>query len=182
VYLNQFSVQIINAKETADGYIEIAHNTQYAIKLQNDRSVNCAAVVTIDGQHVGTWIVPCHRNITVERPVQTPKLFTFYQLGSAEAAQAQLQDNPDLGLISVLFKPAKQQPLAPIMSVAASSQSRSGGTGLSGTSNQQFIPARDLDYDLENTCMIHLRLIAPTLSDIQPLTPTSTPIPPRLPN
>jgi hypothetical protein len=184
MYFDRFSVQITNATEIADGYVEIVHNTRYAIKMQNDRDVDCAAEVTIDGQHVGTWIVPHHHNITIERPVHTAKLFTFYQLGSSEAIQAQLQDNSNLGLISVFFKPEKPKVRRdsdlPNFLLARAANHISGGTGLSGDSAQQFIPARDLDYDLENACTIHLRLVAPAPSDIQALTPRSTTIPPRL--
>lgn len=198
MYSNLFSVRIPEGKEVSDQYVEMVHGTTYSIIMRNDRHVDCDAVVTIDGQHVGTWRINSNSNIRIERPADKPRLFTFYKLGSSESSQAGIANDDSLGLVSVEFKPAKAP--AYISKGARSSSiernpyiqgeheksfgglSRSaGGTGLSGSSNQSFGSAAPIDHDLAEAYTIHLRLVAVEAAPaIEPLTPRSTPIPKRI--
>ncbi|RJQ46843.1 MAG: hypothetical protein C4534_02010 [Gaiellales bacterium] len=107
MYLNQFSVRVQGGKEQPGGYVELEHGRQYCVVLRNDREVNCDAHVEIDGKPVGTWRVPANQSITLKRPAHDQGRFTFYQVGTPEAAQAGLTaGHPNLGLVKVTFTPA----------------------------------------------------------------------------
>lgn len=206
MYAKQYSVHIPQGTETSEGYVSMIHNTQYAIRMKNDRNVPCDAVVTVDGNHIGTWRIQAFSTVEIDRPADKPRRLTFYRLDSVEAQQAQLQKNNDLGLVSVEFKPSKQfviNTVAPLSEWDTTSIKRppfngeresygvststygttssAGGTGLSGQSDQVFSSARPLDYDMANAFTINLRLIAnSSVPAIEPLTPRSTPVPPLI--
>lgn len=108
MYLNQYSVRVVGGNEIAGGYVEMAHEQTYELSLRNSRNTRCDARVEIDGKHVGTWRVPAHQSITLERPAHDQGQFTFYKLGSYEGQQAGLDEgNPNLGLVKVTFTPEK---------------------------------------------------------------------------
>jgi hypothetical protein len=204
MYANQLSVYIPQGVEGSDGYVSMHHNTQYSIRMKNDRNVPCDAVVTVDGNHIGTWRIQRYGIIEVDRPADKARRLTFYRLDSAEAQQAQLVKNDSLGLVSVEFKPEKK--IDPVMNtfwredsresygVTLDSYSKSaglsksfgatrsaGGTGLSGQSNQVFSSTTALDYDMANAFTINLRLIAEAnVPSIEPLTPRATAVPPLI--
>jgi hypothetical protein len=187
MYSNQFSVNIPQGKETSDGYVSMHHDTQYSIRMKNDRSVPCDAVVTVDGNHIGSWRINSYQSIEIDRPADKARRLTFYRLDSAEAQQAQLVKNDNLGLVSVEFKPAKKVELVYCgitldSYVPNASKLRSaGGTGLSGQSSQVFSSTTPLDYDMANAFTINLRLIAEAnVPAIEPLTPRATAVPPLI--
>lgn len=206
MYLNDFSVRVPEGNETSGGYVELAHNTQYNLVLNNNRNVRCDARVEIDGKHVGTWRIGNRDTLRLERPAHDDGHFTFYKVGTAEAGRIGLDTgDPNLGLVKVTFTPEKQQgpqvkefhsyrsagahgvtvtdwagdaPVA-MAGVATYTSRSAGGTGLSGKSNQQFTSVHELDYDYSKQTVIHLRLV--TASDEpRPLTSFSTPIPPSV--
>jgi hypothetical protein len=198
MYANQFSVNIPQGKETSDGYVSMRHDTQYSIRMKNDRSVPCDAVVTVDGNHIGTWRINSYQSIEIDRPADKARRLTFYRLDSAEAQQAQLTKNDNLGLVSIEFKPAKR--IDPVINTLwgeddrelygvtfdsyafdASKSRSAGGTGLSGQSSQVFSSTAPLDYDMANAFTINLRLIAEAnVPAIEPLTPRATAVPPLI--
>ena len=74
---------------------------------------------------------------------------------------------------------ASSQPV----SRTASPGRKSGGTGLSGKSNQNFGVADQMLLDYAQTTIINLRLVTPRREDYdepRPLTQYSTPVPPRV--
>jgi hypothetical protein len=105
MYLNDFSVRVLEGREQPGGYVEMAHGQRYRLQLRNNRSVRCDARVEIDGQPVGTWRIDAHSTITLERPAQDDGYFTFYELGTPEAKSAQIADDANTGLIAVTFTP-----------------------------------------------------------------------------
>lgn len=186
--LRNFSMKIEGGRECITGYVEMAHNTKYAVILSNESPLDCDAVVEIDGKEVGVWRVYSGKNIRIERPVHDTGQFTFYKLGSSEAGKIGLARNDKLGLISVLFKPEKHYEYCigprgfqdfdddiPFDDVPYSA----GGTGLSGKSEQKFINVQPLDYDEAAFVHIHLRLVCNN-DEPRPLRPISTVIPPPL--
>lgn len=209
MYLNDFSVRILEGIETPGGYVEMRHGQKYQLVLGNRHSVRCDVRVEIDGKHVGTWRIPRNSNITLERPVHDTGHFTFYKVGTPEAMQAAVDSgDSNLGLIKVTFTPEKVvnwtvttsyyatgdetsswAPNAGIKGIGDNpatytmqSHSRSaGGTGLSGHSGQQFTDAEYITYDYTQQTVIHLRLVAvDDYSGPRPLTSFSTPVPPRI--
>lgn len=189
--INNFEVRIQPGAETADGYVEMHHNTQYTLSLANHWHVRCDARVEVDGKHVGTWRIPARQTIRLERPVHDTGRFTFYKMGTPEAAQAQLQYNDKLGLVQVTFTPEKRRrpvyrPMMDEMeaeslcgSAGGSGFFRSkcarnaGGTGLSGQSSQRFISAEQIEYDYSQQTVISLRLVCQEayVDEIRPLNP-----------
>jgi hypothetical protein len=178
--LGDYSVQIQGGLERDTGYVEITHNTKYKILLSNDSFVDCDAAVEIDGKEVGLWRIYSGKNICIERPVNDTGQFTFYKLDSSEAGKIGLAPNDKLGLITVLFKPAVLfNPDKLVFRHPMKKQFRSGGTGLSGKSEQKFVDVPRLNYDESAFVQIHLRLVCND-DEPRPLMPLSTSIPPSL--
>ena len=115
MFLNGFSVRIPEGREEPGGYVDMQHNQPYTLVLRNTRNEHCDARVEIEGRHVGTWRIEASSNIRLERPEHDTGKFTFYKVDSPEAAKAQLErDNPNLGLVRVVFTPErKYQPIYP---------------------------------------------------------------------
>jgi len=106
MYLNDFSVRVLEGKEEAGGYVTISHGQQYRLSLRNAKGwTRCDAEVEIDGKSVGTWRINAHSTLVLERPANDDGRFTFYKLGSCEAQQVGLSNTESLGLIKVTFKP-----------------------------------------------------------------------------
>lgn len=106
MYYGKFSVRIPEGNEVADGYVKMAHGTQYRLVLRNSNDVRCDALVRIDGEEVGVFRINKYSSVTIERPSDDESRFTFFRANSREGRQGELdRGNPDLGLVSVTFKP-----------------------------------------------------------------------------
>jgi len=205
MYINSFSVRIPEGKETHSGYVEMQHGKTYTLVLRNARDVRCDARVEVDGKDVGTWRIPAHSSISLERPANDDGKFTFYRLDSQEAKQVGLKDDMYAGLVQVTFTPEKHFISTPIYakgmcdgsqkrirgnyylgddnsilegSAAISSSYKAGGTGLSGRSNQVFVDAETIVYDYSQRTTISLRLVI-NESTPRPLRPLGNEVPPR---
>lgn len=184
--IGNFSARIPQGNEKGSGHVYLPHGSQYTVDLRNqwyDR--DCDATLTIDGKDMGTYRVPSNGSVVLERSSADQGKFTFFADGTAEAAAAGILmvDNPDRGLVSVRFRPAKAR-MRPVEMVsrgvereektsgginidagvlrsfnAGLSPSRSGITGLTGHSNQQFREVPNLDYDQTEEVVINLRLV-----------------------
>ncbi len=106
MYLNRFSVRVPAGSESG-GYVEMIHGQQYSIRLRNDRIEKCDARVEVDGKHVGTFRIDGNGTMVLERPENDVGCFTFYRLGSPEAAKVGLVNDSNLGLIKVTFTPER---------------------------------------------------------------------------
>lgn len=203
MYLNQFSVRVIGGNEVSGGYVEMRHGTIYMLALHNGRDVRCDAKVSIDGKEIATWRIEPNQTIKLERPANDNGCFTFYELGTTEAQQAQLQNTSDLGLIAVTFTPEVKviRPVhthtysvpikdweftstcfdLPVASTYSSSTTMrsAGGTGLSGSSNQVYGVASGIEYDYSQQTTIYLRLVG-VKNQVRPLVQNANPIPPRV--
>lgn len=191
MYKDGFSVRVPQAQES-DQYVHLRHGDEYSLRLRNQNGRRCDAVVKIDGETVGTWRIGRNSSIEIERPANSDRKFTFYKLGSSEGDAAQLKNNDGLGLISVTFKPERDQPHEAVRTAKGMPRSFgeatrggatrglfSGGTGLGAHSSQSFSEVAALDYDPAQECTIHLRLVAVGEPNIVPLSAArSTPVPP----
>lgn len=108
--VGNFSVIIPQGRERQTGHVEMVHGRVYTIKLVNhwyDR--DCDAKVEIDGKDVGCFRVygSGSGSVTLERPVNDSRCFTFYRSDSSEAFDAGIHDvhEDTKGLVKVLFKP-----------------------------------------------------------------------------
>lgn len=112
--LNSFSVRVLEGTEDNSGYVALKHNTQYTLQLRNDHGVPCDCSVEIDGKVIGKFRIGAHDKLRLERPAHDKGRFTFLELGTPEAEQAQLEDNPNLGLIKCTFTPEKIEPVSTV--------------------------------------------------------------------
>ena len=171
--LHQYELVVVNADETEDGYVILAHGQRYSLRLSNDRSSRCDVEVSIDGNHVGTFRLNAKTSSVIERPVSDDGFFTFYELVTEEARRAGITSNDQTGLITAIFKPE---------AMALYASPLPGGTGLSGHSKQEFTSVAALHYSApEDFVTINLRL-GGAPADIRPLVKRqmSTPVPPPL--
>lgn len=107
MYQNSFSVNVEGGQERESGYVELRHGTKYALKLRNERSVPCDAMVEIDGKEVGAYRIEPHTTIRVERPANEAKRFTFYRADTEESEKSGQSGVmfEERGLIKVTFNP-----------------------------------------------------------------------------
>jgi len=166
----EFEVVIPEGRYIGDGYIEMSHTTRYSLLLRNHRFIRCDAEVVIDGVQVGTWRINAKSEIRIERPVHDTGHFTFFEVGSREALSAGISSKSENGLISVTFKPEREE-------IILMSSPTPGATGLTGESQQRFTDAEVINYETARIFTIHTRLVS-KMPEIRPLAPRSTPIPP----
>jgi hypothetical protein len=109
-------VIILGGNEMADGYVHLEHETQYTLRILNHFNRRVDAEVRIDNKDQGAYRVEAFRAIQLERPSHENGRFTFFRVGTAEAAQAGAEkiDNQDRGLVQVTFKVEKAPVVVPI--------------------------------------------------------------------
>lgn len=89
-------------------YVVMRDGQAYVISLTNNNPTKCHAVVSIDGQKVGTWLLEPWQTAAIERPVDIPKKFTFFKVSSQGGMEAGLLPGESKnGLVTVEFIPAK---------------------------------------------------------------------------
>lgn len=187
MFVNQFesAVQADGVKETADGYVEIQHGQQYAVRLTNHWPVRANARLVIDGEECGTFRLAPRASIVVERPVHDTGHFTAYLTQSDEARQAGIVRGNSLnGVVQAIFTPEKQDSYDVwnleqeiyYQPKVANNRTMSGeyagvGTGLSGQSDQSFVSAGSMELDFSQMTTITLRLVARKAVPVHPLRP-----------
>ncbi len=109
--LDNFSVTVAGGNERENGYVELNHGQQYSVLLSNHLNRRCAAEVTVDGKHVGTFRLQAYGQLSLERPTNENGRFTFYEDGTPEFTKAGIDKvaKSDRGLVSVTFKPEKER-------------------------------------------------------------------------
>jgi len=174
--VRNYEVRIPQGFERTSGHVEINHRQEYQLQLTNNGSQNCEAAVFVDGKNIGTWIINRYDTVTLERPANVARKFTFLETGSSEFSDANLDsiNRNDLGLIKVKFTPERNA--IPCHSLRKSTGYRgaqcsleatsynSGGTGLGSNSNQQFREVNGLNLDHSKSVTINLRLVTPQTS------------------
>jgi len=192
MFLNNYSVRVVDGKEEAGGYVLMQHGCHYSLVLRNNNSTRCNARVEIDGKHQGTWRIPPKDAISIERPAHDSGLFTFYEANSKEGVSIGLsKDDPTLGVVSVTFTPEKtrhspevdwgaERGAVSYGGFSKGSSRSAGGTGLSGRSLQAFGNAEEMELDESSATTINLRLVADASNNPRPLTAYSNPVPPPI--
>jgi hypothetical protein len=145
------------------GYINVGIRETYKIEI-NSPSYTSAVSVKIDGASIIDGLI-CDRNVILERPHAIAKQFIVLEEGNPGLDRDGGINNPDLGLIEVTFMPIKRRsaialdklprtqefpPSASAPSRDEASKSRASenrsnavGTGLSGSSSQDFVATND---------------------------------------
>jgi hypothetical protein len=108
--LNNFEMKIINSSNNGlqfvnidnANYVPIHHLEEYKIKLYNNKSVKCDATINIDGEDIGTWRINSFQPITIERPSDVERKFTYADEKSTEAKKSGMgQGNRDNGNLKI---------------------------------------------------------------------------------
>jgi len=144
------------------GYINVGIGETYKIEI-NSPNYTTAVSVKIDGVSIIDGLI-CDRSVTLERPHAIAKQFIVLEEGNPGLDRNGGVNNPDLGLIEVTFVPIKRRdaivyksPTAresiPSASApsrdeaskarASENQANAVGTGLSGTSSQEFVATNE---------------------------------------
>ncbi|NJM76783.1 MAG: hypothetical protein HC852_14575 [Acaryochloridaceae cyanobacterium RU_4_10] len=193
-------------KADLNGYINVAIRETYKIEIYSPK-YSSAVSVKIDGVPIIDGLI-CDRNVTLERPHAIAKQFIVLEEGNPGLDREGGVNNPDLGLIEVTFVPIKRRaieletmPRRQTPSISAPSQeqdaAKSGasanrapvGTGLSGSSSQEFVATNEWIEapEIASTYTKKYRLVGMSSSDPVTLhnmkeqrTPQVDPAPPRL--
>lgn len=89
-------------------YFSLPHRAEYKIKLSNNKSARADAHVYIDGEKMGVWRLHQYQPVSIERPVNDHKKFTFLKEGTASAHEGGIvSGKSENGIIKVIFKPEK---------------------------------------------------------------------------
>jgi hypothetical protein len=164
------SVRIPQGKELETGHVVLQHGQQYSIELSNSSYTRYDAVVSLDGDQVGTYRLNPLQVWDVEHPADSQQRFTFYAASTAEAAQVgeSVVEKDKKGLLEVIFYPEKVQP---VQTLGFGFETRGGGggmkgfnlgagvSGLSGHSDAQYRRAEKIVWDFDNAVTITLRLV-----------------------
>lgn len=189
VYDNGFSIEIIPVNgsvnefnRTGAKYVGLNNNSEYKIKLINQRDTICDVDVDLEGRHIGRWRINAHDDIVIERPAKINQKFTFFSETNRHAIEAGVNIGGEQnGLLKATFYPKKPYREEPVMipesvsyqsarsanvtsSIRRSSPRgfKSGVTLLGDYSDQQFDTTRRLradEIDWSNKTTIYLRLV-----------------------
>ncbi|CAH6419542.1 Hypothetical protein POVR2_LOCUS46 [uncultured virus] len=175
-----FEVQVVSAQAerfVRDGYeyVSLPSGSIYSLHLVNNGNTQCDAVVMIDNTKVGTWRIEAGDSITIDRPANINRKFTFVDESSSVARQTGNRvGDENNGLIKIAFKPAKQEQArssprlagaraaAPTIMRAYSPRLSSGVTVLGDRSDQEFnsiSSLRDSEIDWAGVVEINIRLV-----------------------
>ena len=153
------------------GYISMNHLQVYEIRLGSSFYGLSDAKIEIDGKEVGVFRIKSNQAVVIERNVKDRGRFTFLRNGTQEYFNAGLDrvSSANRGLIKVVFYPQRinyrniePNNLPHETGLPSSFDLKSGGTGLSGMSNQDFQDAINIERDYSKTTTIYLRLIEAT--------------------
>lgn len=173
-----FELEIVGGLEAPDTCrVEMRHRQVYQIKPTNHDIVDCLAIVNIDGEQMGRWVVGATEAAVIEGPVDGRGRFTFFRAGSEEARQTVPEDAHESGIVGVWFVPAfddpddeDEQPGGGTLfsfSLNAAEADRgndeaAGVTGFTGQvqQNPSQPPPRRRRWDTESAVLIELRLVS----------------------
>jgi hypothetical protein len=194
IHLNRFSLEIISdnnvRKVTQNGstYFALPNESEYKLKLGSNLDTITDAYVWIDDELAGIWRIESFATITIERPSNVKRKFTFLKEGSNAARKAGIIKGNELnGLIKVTFKPKKQYHIAQFTTFSNSSPMEkysmksccqtssfgdtyqsfndsisAGATALGDKSSQKFSSTSGIseyDVDTDNVTTINARLV-----------------------
>lgn len=152
-----YGLKVLTCDELDNGLVLVKHLQQYKLRLSNfNPKLNCDASVEIDGKFVGRFRIKPYSSITIERPSNDTGKFTFYRHGTREAKMAGLVGEPIEGNITVTFYQEFRE--AP-MRLYRVKDDVSGGTGLSGVSDDRYEEAEKIPIRPDSEVVIKTRLI-----------------------
>ena len=178
---NCYELGIPQGRHLQSGHVALPHKAFYSLRLTNNNLNKCDVRIEIDGKEIGTWRIEGGATTELERPSNDLGRFTFYTIRSPEAAVANLIESEKLGLVSATFIPElsfKDGP--PDIRFSKRQSFERGGTGLSGISRQNFVPAPSIIHNYDAAITIYARLVSYDFSP-RPLKTLRQTVPSTLP-
>lgn len=80
--LANFGLVIPEGRELHSQHVIMQHGQQYRIQVSNLSSRRCDAVVSLDGDEIGTYRLSAGQVWAIEHPSDSQKCFTFYASGT----------------------------------------------------------------------------------------------------
>lgn len=152
-----YGLKVLSCDELDNGLVLAKHMQQYKLRLSNfNPNLNCDASVEIDGKFVGRFRIKPYSSIIIERPTHDTGKFTFYRHGTREAKLAGLVEDALEGNITVTFNQEFREEFFRVYKVRDDS---SGGTGLSGVSNDRYKDAEKINIRPDSEVVIKTRLV-----------------------
>lgn len=167
-------------KRNGSVYYAVPHNSEYLVKMHNEGDLRVDATLKIDGIDMGTWRIEPYSSITIERPSNNNRKFTFVREGSWQGNMGGVAEgNFDNGLVEVTFIPEYRHsghrlplseldrgffsdslPITNNITQRANCKSYStGGTVLGDDSFQRFTDASYLTKDYSKKVTKRVRLV-----------------------
>jgi|SRR5579871_579423 len=108
IIVDGYEAKIINK----DGayYVPVNNGSHYKIRVSNFHNKRCDAIISVDGEDIGTFRLRSYQVASIERPGDTDKKFTFYREDSTIAQISGVEEGKEQnGLISVRFIPERSR-------------------------------------------------------------------------
>lgn len=116
-------------------YVVLKHLEKYSLVMENNRDRKCDVVVYIDGDKMGKWRINKYDSITIERPSNKKKRFTFVKEDSWEAGVGGIEKGDDKnGVVTATFYPAKQSQSHSLYATRCMPKEKSSGISRGGMS------------------------------------------------
>lgn len=104
---NGYALEIEGGRMRPDGYVIMQHGKNYQVVMTNSNHTKCQASLTIDGEHIGNFLINPYQTIHVERPLHRNRKFTFYKSGTHQGNQSGIVSGAyNNGVVEVIFTPA----------------------------------------------------------------------------
>ncbi|MFN9322383.1 MAG: hypothetical protein ACK59C_01195 [Holosporales bacterium] len=173
--VQKFELVVPEGRELASQHVIMQHGQQYRIQVSNHSYVRCDAVVSLDGDEIGTYRLSAGQVWAIEHPADSQQRFTFYASGTSEAAAVgeAVLNKDEKGLVQVTFYPEKSYGDDYVLETLGSTRGGlfgatrggkglglgAGVSGLSGHSDAQYGRASSIERDEDNAVTITLRLV-----------------------
>ena len=149
---NDYELNIEGGQKDLNGYVVMQHGQHYKVSMRNKTNKRCQASLTIDGKHIADYIINSYQTISIERPVDSIKKFTFYRTDVSYPTPAQtgiIAGKYQNGVIEVTFIPEKQFKTSPIVSYCRDDMfmNTSLGARTHSFNSNSFLPSRQLSFN-----------------------------------
>jgi hypothetical protein len=87
-------------------YYPLPNGAEYIVRLNNNTDKRCNVILSIDGKEMGKWRINAYSGVSLERPTNSPRKFTFFREKSREAKMGGVKAGSyKNGLIEAKFIP-----------------------------------------------------------------------------
>lgn len=114
MYSNDFVVCVCKDGKAVDedrgGVVRLPFGQEYTIYLKNKHSRRAVADISIDGEHMGEFVVGAHSSVYIKRPADRDAAFRFVSATSDAAKKEGKSEDDASGVITVKWSLEKARP------------------------------------------------------------------------